>query len=448
MRADPRRVGTLVLVVGLLSLAAPAFAVITRLNPLREILAAEQLIFTVKVANLDRDKPAMMLQVTEDLKGQAPFRKLAINLVPDSEGQREEHTSKLLKRLGPDLTLIVFTSKRGKRYTAYAYTNGTWFQMIGQTADGPVAIRWNFTHCEPYLRRTFKGTTAELRQIVVDGLAGKKKPPEPDPKEPPGLGPELKPEHGGGAGVDGAARAWHKPGQAGSLFAVIPTFVIIGPLALLAALFPVLVGGLALVMRRWAVLLSIASLDSTLYLAHSWFHGYLKDSWLGSPPSLWGTLAVTTLVGFCCSWRRQKSTAGPSRSEHILLWTVSLFGLAVAASGIWQDSLLNASWRELLIVWSVPWVGIIYVTCLHFIGSAEQPMPARPSTESIMLGALTFACIALTATSLPRVKQADGVRLVWSFEPPERGAIISSPTLEEDRLLPEPGQRRRDLEVR
>src|SRR5262249_19047942 len=174
--------------------APPALGVVTRLIPLREVLASEQFIFTAKVAKLDPDKPALVLQVANDLKGKAPYRKLAVSLTADGEGQRGEHTPKLLKRLTPGLTVIVFASKRGQRYTAFAYSNGTWFQLIGQTEEDPSAVRWRFTHCEPYLRRTFKGTTAELRQVIVDGLANKKKPPEPDPQEPPGLGPEIQSE--------------------------------------------------------------------------------------------------------------------------------------------------------------------------------------------------------------------------------------------------------------
>ena len=61
-------------------------------------------------------------------------------------------------------------SKLNKRYTAFGYTNGTWFQMIGQAEDDPAKVRWGFTHCEPYLRRTFKGTTEALKQVVQDGL--------------------------------------------------------------------------------------------------------------------------------------------------------------------------------------------------------------------------------------------------------------------------------------
>src|SRR5207245_1696451 len=171
-----------------------ANAVITRLTPLREVLNSEQLILIAKVEKLDADKPSIMLRVADILKGKAAFEKLPINLTADSEGQREQHTAKLLKRLANDLELVVFASKRGKRYTAFGFTNGTWFQVIGQVEDDPAKVRWSFTHCEPYLRRTFKGTTEELKQVIRDGLADKKKPPEPDAKEPPGLGPEIKQE--------------------------------------------------------------------------------------------------------------------------------------------------------------------------------------------------------------------------------------------------------------
>jgi hypothetical protein len=135
-----------------------------------------------------------MLRLENTLKGQVPFQKLPVNLTGDSEGQRDQHSAKLLKRLAKDLDLVMFASKRGKRYTAFGYTNGTWFQMIAQAEEDPAKVRWGLTHCEPYLRRTFKGTTETLKQVVQDGLANKKKPPEPDANEPPGLGPEIKEE--------------------------------------------------------------------------------------------------------------------------------------------------------------------------------------------------------------------------------------------------------------
>src|SRR5437868_2812509 len=59
--------------------------------------------------------------------------------------------------------------------------------------------------------------------------------------------------------------------ESAAIVAIIPTFVLVGPLALLATLFPALFGGLALFLRRWLVLLAIASLESTLYVVHAWF---------------------------------------------------------------------------------------------------------------------------------------------------------------------------------
>ena len=191
-------VGAVLVPVVICLIGASVQALITALYPLKDVLASGQLIFMAKVEKLDPDKPALVLQVDEKLKGQPAFDKLPINLTGDSEGQKARHTSQLLKRLAVDLPVIVFVNQRGKRYEAFVFSNGTWFQAIGHIdKEDAGKIRWALTHCEPYLRRTFKGTTAELRQVVIDGLAGKKAPPEPDPKEPPGLGPEVKMEDGG-----------------------------------------------------------------------------------------------------------------------------------------------------------------------------------------------------------------------------------------------------------
>src|SRR5205809_845815 len=107
MRRPAAWVTALVLGLGLMPMARPALAVISRLIPLREVLASEQMIFTAKVVKLDPDKPAAVLQVVDDLKGKAPFRTLPVGLTADAEGQRQGHTPKLLKRLAPGLTVVV-----------------------------------------------------------------------------------------------------------------------------------------------------------------------------------------------------------------------------------------------------------------------------------------------------------------------------------------------------
>src|SRR5206468_11723030 len=106
-----------------------------------------------------------------------------------SQAKKHAHPAQLLTRLRSGLPVLVFASTRGPRTGAFFYTDGTWFQVQG-TRDGD-SVRWALLRGEPYLRRTFKGTTAELKQVVTDALAGKKAPPEPNEKEPPGFGPEV-----------------------------------------------------------------------------------------------------------------------------------------------------------------------------------------------------------------------------------------------------------------
>jgi hypothetical protein len=60
------RAGGLVLGIVFLLFGSPARALITRLTPLSEVLAQQQLIFTVKVESLDADKLTMVLTVDED----------------------------------------------------------------------------------------------------------------------------------------------------------------------------------------------------------------------------------------------------------------------------------------------------------------------------------------------------------------------------------------------
>src|SRR5262249_7076443 len=155
-----------------------------------------------------------------------------VHLTPDEDGRKAQDDIRLLKRVAEGEELIIFASKRGKKWTGFCFTNGSWFQMTGTEDGDPPTVRWSFLHFEPVLRQTFKGTTAEMRQTITDALAGKKDPPEVDMKEKPGIGPELKKEEKKGS----------LPVQGAPMFAVIPTVAIGGPLAILSMLFPSLFG--------------------------------------------------------------------------------------------------------------------------------------------------------------------------------------------------------------
>src|SRR5713226_3401725 len=94
-------------------------AVITVLIPLRASLAVNQFIVVAKVDKLYPETPGVTLAVAEDLKGKAPFRKLAVNLKGDRDSQKTKDTQRLLKRLAPDLPLILFVHQGEKQFTVF-----------------------------------------------------------------------------------------------------------------------------------------------------------------------------------------------------------------------------------------------------------------------------------------------------------------------------------------
>ena len=183
--------GGFVLGIALMLSATPAHAVITALTPLSAVLKDSKYILTVKIDALDGDKRTMVLLPDESLKGKAPFAKLAVSLKGDAEADKNKEVPQLLKRLAVKLPLVLFITDRDDEYVAFLYTNGTWIQMTAANPDKGDPV-WVFGHFEPFLRRTYKGTTAELKQVIVDALAGKKKPPPVNEKEKPGLGPEIE----------------------------------------------------------------------------------------------------------------------------------------------------------------------------------------------------------------------------------------------------------------
>ena len=164
----------------------PAYAFIERLLPLQALIDDSDYVFVGEIEKVDPTKPGMIVTWQKDLKDKTPFKRLPINLT----GDKEKHTPALLKRVAPQVPVVVFITDNENQQLGLMYTNGTWFQVLG-TRDGE-QIRWAFTHCEIYLRRTYKESTSELAQLVADVVAQKKKAPKPDPKEPAGLGPEIK----------------------------------------------------------------------------------------------------------------------------------------------------------------------------------------------------------------------------------------------------------------
>lgn len=160
-----------------------AAAVITRLTPLKSIIDDSDRIALATIEAIDPDRPSLTLAITTDLKGTLATRKLPVLLKGDSEGNPKQ----VLDRVSVGTAVIVFITELPDRHMALVFTEGSWFQFIGQLVEG--SPRWSFTHGEPYLRRTFKGTTEEMKNVVVAYVKDMTPPPAVSPDEKPGFGP-------------------------------------------------------------------------------------------------------------------------------------------------------------------------------------------------------------------------------------------------------------------
>lgn len=414
-------------------MTTPAWGLVTRLTPLADMLDQATFVVTVTVESLDEKRPAMMLAVEDTLKGKPLGKKLPVLLTGDSRAKRLKETPDLLKRLEAKQTLVVFVTKVESDHLAFVYTNGTWFSLSSTVIEGE--LRWSFTHLEPYLRQTFKGTTAEMIDTVKDAVAGKKKPPAPDSKEKPGLGPELESKKGA-----------YLIGPLERPRAVIPTVLVGGPLALLALLFPTVFGG----WQRWLALLSTAGTNLTLVSLQWWFAESLVGSWWGTPIALWTAMTVASVLGLGWAWRRHVRSVQlgvapliATRVELlILLVTSGLGGVTIAACRYLEQALLSPIWLPVVAFIAAMWAGTVYVAWTWLRGARLTPSLA---TEAAVLTGLVLTSVVLTPALATRAAagglvtgeaeaRATKAERVWTFTLPEKGAIASSPRVEGDRV--------------
>ena len=416
-----------------LLLVTPVLAVIIRLTTLSELVSESTFIIEAKIASVDVKRPVMMLEITRALKGKTDLKKLPVLIGEgDAGAKKRKEVPQLLERVAEKQTVVIFVSQRDKEYTAFVFSEGTWYSLEGQTVESEV--RWRFAHLEPYLRRTFAGTTAEMLKL----LEADKGYPKPDAKGKPGLGPPVKKTMG----------QLLPPREPEPLrHAVIPMVLIGGPLALLALLFPSLFAG----WERWLALLSTAGTASTLLLVHWLAYEWFAGTWLATPVAVWGALTLVHLAGFF--WAMQRHTARVKTGEAPLLpallemgllggmAVLSLAGMITLVLGF-QQRLLTPDWWPVVVYGSALGLAALYALALRLRGPRLRP---AVSCEAVFLGALVAVGIPLGPMLVPpRVvigsNTGNGsnaqtqLELAWTFKLPERGAIVSSPVLQGDNV--------------
>jgi outer membrane protein assembly factor BamB len=233
---------------------------------------------------------------------------------------------------------------------------------------------------------------------------------------------------------------------------VVPTFVLIGPLAILAALFPTVFGGLAVMMKRWTAALSISSLVSTVYFLQMWFYGRLAGTWLATPTGLWTTLAAISVIGAVWAGVRYRKairdadfeTYQPRRWDYLALVVLSAACLAGIAYLIaTKKNVLQAPYLDLLASCVPVWVA---TAALVFVRSGPEGTSAF-SLESAFLWGLVFACANVVALEHGRAG-GTGVQVVadtstrmprpagtaWVFEPAGDGTAYATPVIAGNRM--------------
>ena len=178
--------------------------VIKATAPLQLFVRDGTQIVQVRVTQFAPESNRLVFEVEQDIKGKLEQRSMPVvwKVEPDSKWEGVRALPRLLQCFGPGQQAILFINDAGgfwhnagaprRNPIAFGYTNGSWFCMESTRRDNGKLL-WRLAQGEPYLRSTFKGTTAELNKVLVDHLAGKGKLPDPV-KEEPGFGPEYRPK--------------------------------------------------------------------------------------------------------------------------------------------------------------------------------------------------------------------------------------------------------------
>jgi len=170
-----------VMAVILATAAEPARAYIKGMYSLARILEETKNVAVGRMVKVDARGKTAVMRVEKMIKGKLEYRLVNMNL-----GTAPSHqTAYLTTCLRIGAPAILFYRRGGKSIVSLVHSGDTWFQLFAN--DDPRRrdkIWWRFTHIEIHMGRTFNGKTPQLIKVTSDVLAGRAKPPKPDPNVP------------------------------------------------------------------------------------------------------------------------------------------------------------------------------------------------------------------------------------------------------------------------
>lgn len=181
MRGAVPRVGLAAAMFLMTPAAAPVSVYIEALYPLQQILAESEHVAEGTVEKVDAANRVAILAVGRSFKGRNPPAKIRVNVGVG----RDWHPDALMRHLVPGAPVVVFLKAASDARVGMIYLNRFFLQIFGDPNVPADKVWWNFTNIEIRMNRTFHGTSEELAKLIRNVLAGKSKPPPPDPRMPP-----------------------------------------------------------------------------------------------------------------------------------------------------------------------------------------------------------------------------------------------------------------------
>jgi hypothetical protein len=208
--------------------------------------------------------------------------------------------------------------------------------------------------------------------------------------------------------------------------ALIPTIVLLTPLALLGLLFLALLSRPASLLRRWRPLLVVVTVQTGIYVAYFAVREQYKDFWWVKPLPVWTALTALGFGGAAWTWFARGTTAKPAPlGEQIALALLSLAGLFVVLPSARNG---GPVWHPSLVIWVPVWVGSVYLLYLQW-RSRRGGAQAKVPSQFVVLGTLALACCIYGA----KAAWPDS-RVAWTFVADDRGQIKSQPVAEGSRV--------------
>jgi hypothetical protein len=150
-------------------------AYIMKLLGVKDVMDPSVVIVEGQVTSVDLKGRTILGTFKKNIKGKNPYEQIKMNI---GVGQLY-FPEVMMKRIKPGMPVVLFWNNE---LACLGHVDGFFFQLFGVKGNPP---KWNFTHIELHMQRTFIGSTPELISIVRDVQAGKKKAPPPNPNAPP-----------------------------------------------------------------------------------------------------------------------------------------------------------------------------------------------------------------------------------------------------------------------